>query len=49
MSELVLIRKFNIFNHDWEKYILTYDLDEKGINNKKKAYKYFIIITSLII
>ena len=42
MSELVLIRKFNIFNHDWEKYILTYDLDEKGINNKKKAYKYFI-------
>ena len=42
MDTKKLIKKYNIVNFNWTKYIEQYNLNEKGINNVRDAYKYFI-------
>ena len=42
MDTKKLIKKYNIVNFNWTKYVEQYNLNEKGINNVRNAYKYFI-------
>ena len=42
MDTKKLIKKYNIVNFNWIKYVEQYKLDQKGIKNVRNAYKYFI-------
>ena len=42
MDSKKLIKKYNIINFNWKKYIDEYKLEEKGINDVRNAYKYYI-------
>jgi hypothetical protein len=42
MDSSKLIKRYNIINFNWEKYITVYNLELEGINTIKEAYKYFI-------